>query len=287
MKLFGIFGKHVARDLSAFCHGQMPADEMQRVADHLDACWRCRREYEEVRFGVALGGHLSRVSAPRSLWTALDAVYQPDGRVTFKHLERSRLAPRWLGSRSLQASVIVLVAAIGVVTYLRVGRREASGPSVELGGYLKSVEATSIPAVYRRIVGAPKLFLGGERDEVLRVAGLTGAVAQTQVLPGYELLAHRLAVVEGEGVAQLVYGRGEETFVVFIAPARVHFALGKESAVDAEVRGIHCQKLDCPRQETYVFGAGRFHCVLVSKSLDADRAAAVMRYFLAAHSHQG
>ena len=66
-----------------------------------------------------------------------------------------------------------------------------------------------------------------------------------------------------------------------MAPRTVKFTFGDEYLIDATVGGIRCRKVDCPYQRTYEFkGANRF--VLVSKSLDEERSAAIMRYFLKA-----
>ena len=84
-------------------------------------------------------------------------------------------------------------------------------------------------------------------------------------------------------MAQLVYGNGQEAFSVFVAPRKVTFGYGNEVPVDKILDGIVCQKVDCPKQQTYAFGDKEFSCVLVSKSFGAEQAAAVMRYFISAH----
>jgi anti-sigma factor RsiW len=68
-----MFGNHVRKDLSAYAHGELEARESERVARHLDACARCRAEFERVKFGVRLAEELPVVSAPASLWDDLEA----------------------------------------------------------------------------------------------------------------------------------------------------------------------------------------------------------------------
>lgn len=80
-----MFGKHVTPDLSAFCHDELPAERARAVAAHVERCARCREEYDEIRFGVALAGHIARARAPESLWneieSRLDAPNAPPARV--------------------------------------------------------------------------------------------------------------------------------------------------------------------------------------------------------------
>jgi hypothetical protein len=66
-----MFSKHVDKELSAYCHGELPAAESRRVAEHLIGCHRCRAEFEEVKLGVKLAEHLPQISAPDSLWNDL------------------------------------------------------------------------------------------------------------------------------------------------------------------------------------------------------------------------
>jgi hypothetical protein len=66
-----MFSKHVNKDLSAYCNGEVSAEASQRVAEHLISCLRCRAEFEEVKLGVKLAERLPQVSAPDSLWNDL------------------------------------------------------------------------------------------------------------------------------------------------------------------------------------------------------------------------
>ena len=59
-----MFNKHVAKHLSAYCHGELRAEESRRVAEHLLACGRCRREYDEIAetLGCSIGTVSSRLN---------------------------------------------------------------------------------------------------------------------------------------------------------------------------------------------------------------------------------
>ena len=68
-----MFGKHVTKDLSAYCHGELSPHDASGVAEHLIGCQRCRAEFEEIKLGVKLAERLPEMKAPDSLWQDLEA----------------------------------------------------------------------------------------------------------------------------------------------------------------------------------------------------------------------
>ena len=66
-----MFSKHVNKELSAYCHGEVGATESRQIAEHLIGCQQCRAQYEEIRFGVKLADSLPQLSAPDALWLDL------------------------------------------------------------------------------------------------------------------------------------------------------------------------------------------------------------------------
>ena len=68
-----MFSKHVTKSLSAYCHGEVPADESRRIAEHLIGCNRCRGQFEEIKLGVKLAERLPQLAAPDSLWLDLQS----------------------------------------------------------------------------------------------------------------------------------------------------------------------------------------------------------------------
>ncbi len=63
-----VFRKHVTKDLSAYCQGELTAEAARQVREHLENCEHCRTEYAEVRLGLKLAAQLRTVSAPTDLW---------------------------------------------------------------------------------------------------------------------------------------------------------------------------------------------------------------------------
>jgi len=294
---------HVTDELSAFTDGMLPPQESARVSEHLKDCESCSKEYDEVRFGAALARHLARASAPEGLWSSIERRWEETPVVS-----SAKGQPFWLAIRRprLAAAGVVLALGLGVVaaTLVRIGLLHranrpsgvAMGTSVggprttpavtstqfDLGAYLEPLRAASPEQSYRLISAVSPGFVTLDKQEALRNAGLS-ALQKESPLPGYRLLAYRASKVGESRVVQLVYGKGNEAFSVFVAPRQLRFSYGKETCVVAKVLGIRCQKVDCPFQKSYVFGEGRFRCALVSKSLSAEQAAAVMGYFISAH----
>jgi len=68
-----MFSKHVTNQLSAYCHGELAAEDSRGIAEHLIGCSRCREQFEEIKLGVKLAEHLPQQVAPDSLWQELQA----------------------------------------------------------------------------------------------------------------------------------------------------------------------------------------------------------------------
>jgi len=102
-----MFSKHVTRDISAYCHGELPAEESRRFAEHIISCAKCRGEFEQIKLGIKLAEQLPQVPAPDALWSEIE-----------KNLgSERREAPRHRGSRlrvAAVAALLLVVASVGV-----------------------------------------------------------------------------------------------------------------------------------------------------------------------------
>ena len=101
------FSKHVSQDISAYCHGELPAEESRRFAEHIISCAKCRREFEEIKLGVKLAEQLPQLAAPESLWAGIEA--RLGGPV---RLETKRTS--WQLRYVAVAAVLLVVASLGV-----------------------------------------------------------------------------------------------------------------------------------------------------------------------------
>lgn len=68
-----MFSKHVTKDISAYCHGELSNEESRRFAGHIISCVKCRTKFEEIKLGIKLAEQLPQLVAPDSLWQELDA----------------------------------------------------------------------------------------------------------------------------------------------------------------------------------------------------------------------
>src|SRR5918999_3305805 len=115
-----MFSQHVSKNLSAYCHGELPDEESRRVAEHLIGCKPCRREFEEIKLGVKLAEQLPTASAPASLWNEIEAAFNERSRTVDPRNAPSRAASIFGWNRTAVATVcalLFLALAIGILWY--------------------------------------------------------------------------------------------------------------------------------------------------------------------------
>jgi hypothetical protein len=102
-----MFSKHVTKDISAYCHGELTAEDSRRFAEHIISCAKCRREFEEIKLGIKLAEQLPQLEAPESLWKGIEAQLGGPARIETKR--RS-----WELRYVTVAAVLLVVAGLGV-----------------------------------------------------------------------------------------------------------------------------------------------------------------------------
>lgn len=75
-----MWNRHVEKLLTRYCDGELSAADVQRVDAHLATCAECRTTLDEIRFSATLVRQLGAVSAPPSVWNAIDAALSPPQR---------------------------------------------------------------------------------------------------------------------------------------------------------------------------------------------------------------
>ena len=102
-----MFSKHVTKDISAYCNGELSSEESKQFAEHVIACAKCRAKFEEVKLGVKLAEQLPQLAAPDHLWRELESLL--DG-------EQVEPAPARVSSWQMKAAaaVLILLSAWGV-----------------------------------------------------------------------------------------------------------------------------------------------------------------------------
>jgi hypothetical protein len=112
-----MFGNHVRKQLSAYLHGELSAEDARRVAEHLRDCQRCRVEFEEIEFGVQMASQLQREQSPDDLWAGLELAISSHRRDA-KNAETTQRASGfswWNLKIGLAGATVVAIAALTFV----------------------------------------------------------------------------------------------------------------------------------------------------------------------------
>jgi len=67
-----MFSNHVTRDFSAYCNGELSAEESRRFNEHVMACAKCRAQFDDIKLGVKFAEQLHSFSAPENLWSNIE-----------------------------------------------------------------------------------------------------------------------------------------------------------------------------------------------------------------------
>ena len=102
-----MFSKHVTKDISAYCHGELTAEEARQFGEHVMSCAKCRGEFEEIKRGIKLAEQLPTLEAPESLWNGIEARLG-------KQDTTSTRTRSWQLRVAAVAAVVVVVGILGV-----------------------------------------------------------------------------------------------------------------------------------------------------------------------------
>jgi len=119
-----MFSTHVSKQISAYCHDELPIQEARQVAEHMIGCSRCRQEFEEIKLGVQLAEQLPLVPAPDSLWREIETHLDRNARHV---LERRRFAS-FLTQPRFAIPVFASLLLVGSVVAFRVHHRTQPPP---------------------------------------------------------------------------------------------------------------------------------------------------------------
>ena len=139
-----MFSKHVTKDISAYCHGELSSEESKRFAEHIISCVGCRTKFEEIKLGIKLAEQLPQLTAPDSLWREVESALGRES-ATPARVVSVRPGSSWRARIAIAAGVLV-VLSLGVWLY-----KSGSGPQGAHGGPSK-------PAwLVTRLGGTPKI----------------------------------------------------------------------------------------------------------------------------------
>jgi len=205
-----MFRSHVKTQLSAYCNGELPAEESRHISEHLLACQGCRKEYEKIDLGVRLAAELEKVTAPAQIWTSIEDSLT--GGADLHRLPSVRRSAWTAGWRvPALAAALVLMIAVPALIYLRQGPKAGWAVNVVDG----------VPRIGSHSVGSEgKLYVGQwlETDESSRAMLYPGPIGEVKVEPG-----SRVRVLDaGQNEYRLSLERGEVQAKVS-APPRIFF----------------------------------------------------------------
>ncbi len=109
-------GKHYTEKLSAFLNHELPDDERQAVGEHLFDCADCRREHDEIKFGVELSKKLTRAETPKRIWNKIEAEITN---------QNSPQTPRFLSfnpKKAAFAGMLILLAFFGLTMLIYINQ---------------------------------------------------------------------------------------------------------------------------------------------------------------------
>ena len=107
-----MFSRHVTKDISAYCHGELSSEDSKKFAEHIISCVKCRTKFEEVKLGIKLAEQLPKLSAPESLWREVEDLLDRNSEVRADAVIPHR-APRRLIPAYAAAAAAVAIVAVG------------------------------------------------------------------------------------------------------------------------------------------------------------------------------
>lgn len=225
-----MFSKHVTKDLSAYCHGEIATEQSRQIAEHLIACNQCRAEFEEIKLGVKLAERLPQISAPDSLWLDLQNRLAFASKASEPHARKQSFKlwqPRFAGV----AVVLFLLVGFGL---LWIYRRETP-PSWEVARLngAPRIGSSRMDEKGRLVVGQ---WLETDNNSRAKIA--VGSIGQVEIDPNT-----RVRLVETKATEhRLELARGKMSARIW-APPRLFF-VDTPSAIAADLGCAYTLEVD-------------------------------------------
>jgi hypothetical protein len=197
-----MFSKHVTKDISAYCHGELSSEDSRRFAEHIISCVRCRTKFEEIKLGIKLAEQVPQVSAPDSLWQELEASLDRQNTP-----ERTSSMPSWRFRLAVAAALVMVFSVGGWWLYKRGSQQTSAKPSWQV----KRLDGT--PKIgSERISNQGQLAIGDwlETDEHSRAQIAVGSIGNVDIdentrvrLLETQPTEHRLELARGKMSARI------------------------------------------------------------------------------------
>ncbi|HEU4389024.1 MAG TPA: zf-HC2 domain-containing protein [Blastocatellia bacterium] len=109
-----MFARHVTKDLSAYCHGELSAERSRRVAEHVRDCRRCGEQLDQIKLGIKLAENIATVKAPDSIWPELEQLLHGRRAEALEEGKRSRkfVPVKWKPLALVSAAAAVILTVV-------------------------------------------------------------------------------------------------------------------------------------------------------------------------------
>ncbi len=202
-----MFGNHVNKKLSAYCHGELSNEEERRTAEHLLHCRRCRKAYDEIRSGAGLAAQIKLERTPASLWTELEIKLGQIELPTPQPEKRSLFAQTPFKLAAGLAAALLLFTLFALRFYNR--QRGPDPPDKPSSApFWEVARIDGHPKIAERVFGDTGKLVLGEwlvTDDSSRAQISVGEIGEVQVEPNSRIRLlqarddeHRLALSRGK-----------------------------------------------------------------------------------------
>src|SRR5262245_706280 len=136
-----MFSRHVTKDISAYCHGELSNDESKQFAEHIISCVKCRTRFEEIKLGIRLAEQLPQLSAPDHLWADLEPL------LANPQIAQASRATNSGWSWQLKAAAAVLLLVSSIVALSIYKKSMSTGPFKSLKPYWQVTRLDGTPMI--------------------------------------------------------------------------------------------------------------------------------------------
>jgi FecR protein/Putative zinc-finger len=202
-----MFWKHVTKDTSAYCHGELSARESRRFAEHIIACAKCRSDFEHIKLGIRLAEQLPMLSAPGHLWSGIERLLEEEGAGRPILTARKPLSRSWQLRIGIAVGLVAVLSLGAYLLHLRHERTQANGPSwqVERLNGRPTIGSDRINDKGQLAVGQ---WLETDADSRAQIA--VSSIGQVEIDPNTRVrliesqpLEHRLELARGKMSARI------------------------------------------------------------------------------------